>query len=81
MPTISFTISTAEAVRMASAFAKAHNYQDKVVDKDNKIVDNPQSKADFAKEKVMQYVKDVVRSVEIEEAKKAVSMPADINIS
>lgn len=81
MPKITLTLGDAETARFAKAFAQSYGYQNKIIDADGEKIDNPQSKADFAKEKIMQYIKDVVRSVEADEARQAVTMPADIKIT
>lgn len=65
-----------QATRVVNAFAKSYGYQDQISQVDENgvmiLVDNPQTKGQFAKQKVVEYIKGIVINSELEEARKAV---------
>lgn len=74
---ITITIPDAQIPRVISAFATHFGYQDMVaetVDDIITMVPNPVSRPAFAKQKIVEYIKNVVVSTELEEARKALTV-------
>lgn len=69
MATISLDIGT-NANRIANAFAIAYGYQDQVPDPANPgaMIPNPETKAQFTKKKVADFIRNTVIAVESEKA-------------
>lgn len=63
---INLDIPNAVAQRVAEAFAKSYGYSDTIPDPNdpNKTVPNPQTKAQFVKQKLGEYIREVVKGHE-----------------
>ncbi len=90
MASITFTIPAGEATRVLDAFAAYHNYQDNVsnpaydpdVDPPElQTIANPQTKAQFTKSKIIDFVKESVKAEEARAAKAAIVTAADPNLT
>lgn len=70
MATISLDVPDAQEDRIYEAFATAFGYQEQVPDPENagQMTDNPQTKAEFAKERIASFITGTVGSVEAEAA-------------
>jgi|DEB0MinimDraft_6_1074348.scaffolds.fasta_scaffold278467_1 hypothetical protein len=68
--TLSITIPDNQVNRVQDAFANEYGYQEQVLDENGDLVDNPVTKAQFTKSKVVSYIKNTVRSSEKSEAAK-----------
>lgn len=70
MATITLDVPDAQEDRIYEAFATAFGYQEEIADPDDagQTIDNPQSKADFAKERIASFITGTVASVEAEAA-------------
>ncbi len=66
MATLTITIPNAQLTRVANAVATQHGYQAEVPDPDNpgQTIPNPQTKADFAREVLMRFLRETVRAHE-----------------
>jgi len=53
------TVPSGVAQEVVDAFANVYHYQDQIDDGTGNMMPNPQSKAQFAKAKLVQFVKDV----------------------
>ena len=62
MATISFQIPDAALPRVVSAFAAAYGYQDLVGDPP---VQNPETRAQFMRRCIMEFVRNTVQAVEV----------------
>lgn len=63
---VKFTIPTAHTTRIIDGVCYEHHYQAEVPDPDNpeKVIPNPETKAQFAKKMIVQWVKNCVKSYE-----------------
>lgn len=68
MATITVTIPANITPRVIDGFCKRYHYQE-FLDVEHTIP-NPETKAQFAKRRVIQFIKDAVREAEAEDAKK-----------
>lgn len=73
--TLTIEIADTQRNRVVNALATHYNYPEKVVDpKNNNVVvsyiDNPQSKGQFVREQIVEHIKNIVRQVELDEAKR-----------
>lgn len=73
--TITITIEDAQRNRVVNALAKYYNYADKIIDTNNNnvvvsYIDNPQTKGQFVKEQIVEHIKNIVKQVELDEARK-----------
>ncbi len=68
MASISVTIPNPVLSRILDAFAAEYNRPDTVLNEQGEQVSNPESEADFAKRKVMEYIKSVTKSYEAKAA-------------
>lgn len=51
------------------AFCYQNNYQDKITDIEGNEIDNPQTKLDFAKDKLSDFMRQTIKAYNIEQAK------------
>jgi hypothetical protein len=76
--TITIEIPDGQSGRVVNAFATVFGYRDKIQDPNNidviTYIDNPQTKRQFAKQQIIEFVKRTVSSYEMEEAKKLISV-------
>ena len=79
MATITFTLSTADATRVVNALGSNHETQ--VPDENGDLVNNPQSKAQFARLQLAQILKRKVVQHEKNVARAALSAPADLDVT
>lgn len=56
------TINDDLVPRILNDFATQYNYQEKIQNKDGKIIDNPETKVQFAKKQIIEYVKNVMKA-------------------
>lgn len=56
---IKITIPTDKRDKVIEAFASQYHYEDKILGVEGKMISNPQSKAQFALEKVKEFIKNV----------------------
>lgn len=70
MPTISFTLSAADAARVVAALSVRFGYSATLPDGS----DNPQSPAEFVRLRIAQWVKSETRDHELKTAQAAVSV-------
>jgi len=68
MVNVTFTIPDAQVNRYINAFAVMYNYQTEVPDGNGGMIPNPQTKAQFAKQCVVNYMKEIVKACEVQEA-------------
>lgn len=72
MATISFNIPDAAMPRVIDAFATAYQYQATVPNPNGEgTVPNPQTKAQFARQRILSYIQEVVRAAEASAAVEA----------
>jgi hypothetical protein len=77
MAQISFTIADDKVQRMRAAFAARYGYRAKVFDPATGAeIDNPESRADFARRMIREFVKGVIRDHERREAAEAAANAA-----
>lgn len=69
MATITITIPTAVTNRVIEGFCKRYGYSDFLDEK--KSIPNPETKPQFVKRRVIEFIKRAVRDSEIETASKA----------
>tara|TARA_R110002020_G_scaffold458007_3_gene675182 strand:- start:6667 stop:6981 length:315 start_codon:yes stop_codon:yes gene_type:complete len=50
------------------AFADAYGYEDNIVDDDNNVIPNPQTKEEFTIEKIFDYVGEIMRTYSTKDA-------------
>jgi hypothetical protein len=67
--------------RVLNALSKHYGYQDKVVDPNNlnvvqSFIDNPQTKAQFVKQQIIEHIKNIVKQVELDEARRNLTVEA-----
>jgi hypothetical protein len=72
MTTITITIPAAITDRVINGFAKRYNYPPTLEDG----TANPETKAQFAKRKVIEFIKQAVREAEIQDATNAAATQA-----
>lgn len=61
MTTLTLTIPDAQTARVVAAFEKAYSYQPFLADG---ITPNPETKAQFMRRMIMQFIRDTVQAVE-----------------
>jgi len=76
MAQITITIPDAIAPRVLNGFAKRYNYPITLEDGSP----NPETKAQFAKRKVVEYIKHAVREAEIEQARNDAATTAGASV-
>jgi hypothetical protein len=83
MATISFAIPDDVLPRVLDAFAEMYGYQDQVSDPANpgEMIPNPQTKAQFARRKIIDYVREMVRVYEGSVAKASAEAKSDSEVS
>lgn len=62
--TLSINIPDDQVTRIENAFASEFGYPEQVRDGNGDLVSNPESKTAFAKQQVIKFIKDVVKSSE-----------------
>jgi hypothetical protein len=69
----SFTINYPDGMgqRILDGFCSSYGYQDQIRTADNQLIPNPETKAEFLKRKVGEFVKSAWKSAEVAEAKRA----------
>lgn len=65
---------------VVDAFAEAYGYQAELVAEDGTASPNPQTKAQFAKEKVISFIKEVYKAHQLNLARLAAEEAADESI-
>lgn len=88
MPTLnfSFTVSEVNKARIINGVCYQNNYRDQIEDPENEgeMIANPETKAQFAKRMIKEYIKNNVRAYEVSkavsEARKAKMEEVDDNI-
>lgn len=78
-------VTTAEAVRL---FSDHHNYQETVSNPDydpevegsEPTIDNPDSRAVFAKKTIARQIQEAIKTQRLQEAKEAVNVDDDITV-
>lgn len=80
--TLSFTVSNETAKRVVDAWATHYGYQEKIPnpEKEGELIDNPQSKQEFVKQKIAQVIKDTTLAVERKKSVETMTQQ-DINIT
>jgi len=74
---ITITVSDDHFTRVVNALCIKYNYQDEIINpEDGNLISNPQSKAQFARQKLIEYLKQLTIEVEENEARKAISIAA-----
>jgi ribosomal protein S3 len=68
MADITITVPDEKIARIRNAFAKRYGYEPQIMINDT-LVDNPQSRAQFMKAKIAEYIRKVVLQQERDEAK------------
>lgn len=64
MASIRLDFPDAVAPRIINAFARYYGYEPKIENENFELVDNPETKQQFAKRKIAEYVMQVVTTVE-----------------
>lgn len=70
MAIFSVEIADEDVERVINAVANNYNYQEQIIDSDNRLVENPESKYVFANRMVRKFLSDHVKRYELELAKK-----------
>ena len=80
---IQLTLPDAQVPRIVDAFAAKYGYQATVIDGNGNAVANPVSKVAFAKQQLLNYIRDVVisqeRSDALATAIHSISAPPDVS--
>lgn len=75
---ITIDIPDGQVNRVADSFASIYGYQNKIPDPNITdiivYIDNPQTKRQFAKQQIIEFIKRTVASSELEEAKKLITI-------
>lgn len=71
MATITLTYPDGEKDRILNSFCAQHNYQETILDAEGQNILNPQTKAQFFKAKVAEFVKQSVLAYEADQAETA----------
>lgn len=81
MANITLTIPDDKIQRIITAFTKEFGYQDNITNEDGTTSPNPETKAQFTKRMVIEYIKQTTRNYEANIAAGAarVSTNADVN--
>ena len=79
MAKITFTLSAEDATRVVNALGSNHETQ--IPDENGNLVNNPQSKAQFARLQLAQILKRKVVQHEKNVARAALSAPADLDVT
>lgn len=66
--TFTFTVPDGDRNRVLNAFARKYGYSDTVPDGNGGQVANPESRAQFSKRIVAEFIKGVVRDSEVDQA-------------
>ena len=81
---VSIDIPDGQVNRVNNAFASIYGYRDKIQDPNVtdviSLIDNPQTKRQFAKQQIVEFIKRTVLSYELDEAKKAISI-SNVDVS
>jgi len=74
MPTLNFSYNTGTVplARIIDAFATAYGYKATISDPDvpNQTIPNPESKAEHARRRVKEYIREIVKSQELNDARR-----------
>lgn len=82
MAQLTITYPDGMAQRIVNGFSAAHNYQAQIRDVSNQLIDNPESKAQFVKRKIIEFIRESWRAGELEEVKRqAAATVVDIDIT
>lgn len=76
MAQITITIPDAVATRVIDGFCKRYNYPPTLEDG----TPNPETKAQFAKRKVLEFIKRAVQEAEVEDARNAAAEEASASV-
>jgi len=81
--TITLTIPDAQMPKLINALCIRYGYQETIVQEVDGIlqtIDNPQTKAQFARESIINHLKQVVRDTEYEEARRNIVV-SDVDVT
>jgi len=82
MAIFSVEIADEDVERVITAVANNYNYQEEIIDADNRLIENPESKYVFANRMVRKFLSDHVKRYELELAKKSLEQQLeDITIN
>jgi len=73
MATLEFNIPAGNKDRIIDGYCGHYNYQDKVSDAEGNEIDNPQTKTQFVKARMVKALKDPVITYEMKQAREAES--------
>lgn len=76
---ITLDIPNNQVTRMVDAFCKYYNYPETVIGELNGVptpTANPMSKGQFAKQKLIDHIKQIVKETETQEAIKSITTPS-----
>ena len=82
MASITLTIPDAIVQRVLTGFCSTHGYAAQIPSKDNAaiLIDNPETKAEFIKRCLLNYIKTSVREYEEAVAKREAAAKSDVEI-
>lgn len=72
---LTINIEDTQRHRVLNALSTYYGYQDRVVDPNNlnvvqTYIDNPLTKAQFVKQQIVEHIKNIVKQVELDEARR-----------
>lgn len=71
---VTLTIPDEQVSRITNAFTSAYGYQEKIIHRDNEgkieYIDNTQTKGDFVKNCIMDFIRETVKRYETDEAQR-----------
>jgi len=71
---ICITVPAVAKQRAINGFADLYRYQENIINESGALIPNPQTKGQFAKAKVVEYVKSTIRRAETMKAQQAISV-------
>lgn len=75
---ITLTIPDNQVARVINALCVRYGYQEMVIDPNGgdiiQYIQNPQTKAQFARQSIINYLKQITSEIETEEARRAISI-------
>lgn len=83
MAQLVITIPNSILARVVDGFAGANNYSSTIPNPSGPLgstLPNPESKVDFCKRKLLEFIKESVRSYEIRQASSTASMNASVSV-
>ena len=86
MAQLTFNIPNDQVLRIVNSFCKKYSYPDSIIDPNQPpdvtiFIPNPQSKIEFTKQKIREFIMSNVYSVELDDARKIISINKDLNIT